>query len=110
MDTHGNFREYPNPRAVGGMQISSRAGADNGGRVSRTKTAYSKGYITPSKSRARGAFNMDRETAREQLKGNLRSYVEQITRKSKGANMFVCPLCGSGEGHNFYVSIHFFCS
>jgi len=43
---------------------------------------------------------MDRETAREQLKGDLRSYVEQITRKSKGANMFVCPLCGSGEGHN----------
>lgn len=43
---------------------------------------------------------MDRETAREQLKGDLRSYVEQITRKSKGANMYVCPLCGSGEGHN----------
>lgn len=43
---------------------------------------------------------MDRETAREQLKGNLRSYVEKITRKSKGANMYVCPLCGSGEGHN----------
>ena len=43
---------------------------------------------------------MDRETAREQLKGNLRSYVEQITHKSKGANMYVCPLCGSGEGHN----------
>ena len=41
---------------------------------------------------------MDRETAREQLKGNLRSYVEQITHKSKGANMYVCPLCGSGTG------------
>ena len=31
---------------------------------------------------------MDRETAREQLKGDLRSYVEQITRKSKGASMY----------------------
>ena len=43
---------------------------------------------------------MDRETAREQLKGNLRSYVESITSKSKGANMYVCPLCGSGSGKN----------
>ena len=41
---------------------------------------------------------MDREQAREQLKSNLRSYVESITSKSKGANMYVCPLCGSGTG------------
>lgn len=43
---------------------------------------------------------MERQEAREQLKGQLRAYVESITKKSKGANMYVCPLCGSGEGHN----------
>ena len=45
---------------------------------------------------------MDYERAREQLKGHLRDYVESITRKSKGANMYVCPFadCRSGEGHN----------
>lgn len=41
---------------------------------------------------------MDRDRAREQIKGYLRSYVESITQKSKGANMFNCPLCGSGSG------------
>ena len=43
---------------------------------------------------------MEYERAREQLKGELRRYVESITKKSKGANMYVCPLCHSGEGHN----------
>ena len=43
---------------------------------------------------------MDRQDAREQLKGYLRSYVESITEKSKGANMYKCPLCGSGSGKN----------
>jgi replicative DNA helicase len=44
---------------------------------------------------------MERQEAREQLKGQLRAYVESITQKSKGANMYVCPLCGSGTGsHN----------
>ena len=44
---------------------------------------------------------MDRQEAREQLKGQLKGYVESITSKSKGANMYVCPLCGSGTGsHN----------
>lgn len=43
---------------------------------------------------------MDRQVAREQLKGYLRSYVESITQKSRGANMYVCPLCGSGTGKN----------
>ena len=43
---------------------------------------------------------MDRTEAREQLKGYLRSYVESVTEKSKGANMYVCPLCGSGSGRN----------
>lgn len=41
---------------------------------------------------------MDKQEAREQLKGQLRAYVESITKKSKGANMYVCPLCGSGTG------------
>lgn len=43
---------------------------------------------------------MDRQEAREQLKGQLRAYVEGITKKSKGANMYVCPLCGSGTGNH----------
>ena len=43
---------------------------------------------------------MERQEAREQLKGQLRAYVESITHKSKGANMYVCPLCGSGTGSN----------
>lgn len=41
---------------------------------------------------------MERQEAREQLNGQLRAYVESITQKSKGANMYVCPLCGSGTG------------
>lgn len=41
---------------------------------------------------------MDREKAKELLKGYLRSYVERVTQKSKGADMYVCPLCGSGTG------------
>lgn len=43
---------------------------------------------------------MDRQEAREQLKGQLRPYVESITTRSKGANMYVCPLCGSGTGNH----------
>lgn len=41
---------------------------------------------------------MERQEAREQLKEQLKPYVESITRKSKGANMYVCPLCRSGTG------------
>ena len=41
---------------------------------------------------------MERQDAREQLKGYLRNYVERVTQKSKGANLYVCPLCGSGTG------------
>jgi replicative DNA helicase len=41
---------------------------------------------------------MDKQEASEQLKGQLKQYVESITQKSKGANMYVCPLCGSGTG------------
>lgn len=41
---------------------------------------------------------MERQDARERLKGYLRNYVESVTQKSKGANLYVCPLCGSGTG------------
>ena len=41
---------------------------------------------------------MERQDAREQLKGFLRNYVESVTTKSKGANLYVCPLCKSGTG------------
>ena len=43
---------------------------------------------------------MNYKRAREALKPRLRDYVESITEKSKGANMYVCPLCGSGKGRN----------
>lgn len=43
---------------------------------------------------------MDTKETREQLKGHLKEYVEMITEKSKGANMYVCPLCGSGTGQH----------
>ena len=43
---------------------------------------------------------MDYNRAREELKPRLQEYVESITSKSKGNNMYVCPLCGSGQGHN----------
>lgn len=40
------------------------------------------------------------DDAARQLKGYLKSYVESVTKPSKGANMYVCPLCGSGTGNN----------
>lgn len=43
---------------------------------------------------------MDYNRVREELKPRLQEYVESITQKSKGNNMYVCPLCGSGQGHN----------
>ena len=36
--------------------------------------------------------------ARENIKPYLLDYVKKITTKSKGKNMFVCPICGSGTG------------
>ena len=41
---------------------------------------------------------MDREQAKRELKEHLQDYVERVTQKSKGANMYVCPFCGSGTG------------
>lgn len=43
---------------------------------------------------------MDRESAREQIRGRLKEYVESITQKSNGRNMYVCTICGSGTGKN----------
>lgn len=40
------------------------------------------------------------EREKEILKDRLREYTESITQKSKGKNMFICPLCGSGSGKN----------
>lgn len=41
---------------------------------------------------------MDFNRAKEELQQRLRDYVEDITTKSKGQNMYICPLCGSGTG------------
>ena len=41
---------------------------------------------------------MDRNIAREILKEQLQEYVETITQKSKGHNMYICPICNSGSG------------
>lgn len=41
---------------------------------------------------------MDYTKIREQLKPRLKDYVESVTSRSKGRNMYVCPLCHSGEG------------
>ena len=43
---------------------------------------------------------MNYSKVRSELKPRLQEYVESITQKSKGANMYVCPLCGSGTGTN----------
>lgn len=43
---------------------------------------------------------MNRNITRENLKERLTEYVEKITRKSKGENKYVCPLCNSGNGKN----------
>ena len=36
----------------------------------------------------------------EKIKPYLLDYVNEITTKSKGKDQYVCPLCGSGTGHN----------
>ena len=36
----------------------------------------------------------------QEMYGYLPQYVERITEKSKGQNMYVCPFCHSGEGKN----------
>ena len=34
------------------------------------------------------------------MKNQLKRFLESITEKSKGKNMYVCPFCGSGNGKN----------
>lgn len=41
---------------------------------------------------------MTRDQAKEEMKSYLTEYVQSITKPSSGENMYVCPLCGSGEG------------
>lgn len=41
---------------------------------------------------------MMQDEAKEELKSRLTEYVQGITKPSTGENMYVCPLCGSGEG------------
>ena len=48
---------------------------------------------------------MDYQRATEELKPHLTDYVESITKKSKGANMYICPLCGSGSRKDGAFSI-----
>ena len=43
---------------------------------------------------------MNRDEIRDALKWRLKDYVESNTVKSKGQNMYICPLCGSGQGRN----------
>lgn len=40
------------------------------------------------------------DSQKEMLRAGLQSYVEQITEKSRGKGMYVCPLCLSGTGKN----------
>lgn len=39
-------------------------------------------------------------TAFDDLKPNLRDYVERITERSRGRDQYVCPFCGSGTGRH----------
>ena len=37
---------------------------------------------------------------KETLKKFLLDYIEEITKKSKSRNQYICPLCNSGTGAN----------
>lgn len=43
---------------------------------------------------------MLRDQAKEELKNRLTDYVQSITKPSTGENMYICPLCDSGNGKN----------
>lgn len=43
---------------------------------------------------------MNRDRAKEEIKARLLEYVESITTPSKGKNMYICPICGSGTGNS----------
>ena len=46
----------------------------------------------------KGSYSMNEII--EKLKPFLLDYVEEITKKSKGRNQYICPLCNSGTGKN----------
>ena len=85
---------------AGAGKISSPSQFIERGAVPRKKPQISNGGIAPSFSERKRDIYMDYSTAREELKPRLKDYVESITSKSKGQNMYVCPICGSGTGHN----------
>lgn len=50
---------------------------------------------------------MTRTQAREAIKERADLVIEQLT-KSKGANQFVCPICGSGSGRKHTGALHYY--
>ena len=43
-----------------------------------------------------------------EIKRHLLDYVNEITRKSSGKNQYICPICGSGTGHNHTGAFTFY--
>ena len=43
-----------------------------------------------------------------EVKKYLINYVQEITRKSKGHNQYICPICGSGTGNNHTGAFTFY--
>lgn len=50
--------------------------------------------------KGRKMVRKNQELELTEIKKHLKEYVEMITEKSKGANMYICPLCHSGTGKN----------
>ena len=45
---------------------------------------------------------------KDEIKRHLLDYVNEITRKSSGKNQYICPICGSGTGHNHTGAFTFY--
>ncbi len=43
-----------------------------------------------------------------EVKKYLINYIQEITRKSKGHNQYICPICGSGTGNNHTGAFTFY--
>ena len=43
-----------------------------------------------------------------EVKKYLINYVQEITKKSKGRNQYICPICGSGTGNNHTGAFTFY--
>ena len=43
-----------------------------------------------------------------EIKRHLIDYVHEITKKSKGHNQYICPICGSGTGNNHTGAFTFY--